>query len=403
MRSSLVLLLACGLVAARSTPSFGQGAPTFTRIADTQTAVPGGTGTFTTFADWRAIEGGRIAFVAFDSGSGQGIYGWNGSTLSVIADTHTLVPNTTSTFADFFDVAIDGTLVAFTAGWRDGTRIGCAFDGSEGVFARGFGGGVIHTATTSRTAPQHCFHGIDFESSVIAVAGGVNSVDVIHNHSESLMALRHVGNPVVVLDTTTPSPSGGTFVGFDQDISIRRGGLLFAEILPNTIGAVAGIYVVHNDGRGPQVVADRSTLVPGGTGAFMNFAGFDWDGGEVSFVGRDSGNVASLYAATSPADVHVLVGTSTRVPGEMVNFGGISNPIASQGGVTVFSGFWSGSHTGLFTVQAGVVRAILKQGNVLDGRVVADPFCLQQNKDGNQLLVEVRFLDGTRGLYLVGL
>ncbi len=378
-------------------------APTFTRIADTHTAAPGGTGTFSVFADARALEGGKVAFVALDSPSGAGLYSWNGSTLGVIADTSTIVPGTTTPFSDFFDVAIEGSLVAFTAGWPEGMRTGCAFDGSEGVFVRGFGGGILRTVTSSHTAAQHCFHGIDFEGRVIAVAGGVNSVDFIHNHSESILALRRIGNPLVVLDTTTPSPSGGTFFGYDQDLAIRHGGLLFSEVLQNTLGAVAGIYVIRPDGRGPQLVADRHTPVPGGTGTFANFAGVDWDGGEVAFVGRNAGNVAALYAGTSPADVHLVVGTSTRVPGQPVNFGGISNPIASEGGVIVFSGFWSGSQTGLFTVQNGVLRTILKKGDILDGRIVDDPFCSQQNKDGNQLLILVRFQDLSSGLYLVNL
>ena len=124
-------------------------------------------------------------------------------------------------------------------------------------------------------------------------------------------------------------------------------------------------------------MADRFTSVPGGSGAFSNFAGVDWDGGEVAFVGRNASNVAALYAGTSPADLHVVVDTSTRVPGELVNFGGVSNPIAYEGGVAVFSGFWSGSRTGLFTAQGGVVRSILKKSDILDGRVVDDPFCRQ--------------------------
>ncbi|MBI1852189.1 MAG: hypothetical protein HYR85_17755 [Planctomycetes bacterium] len=402
-RRSLAPFVAVASLLSCSTAAFGQGVPpTFTRIADTQTAVPGGSGTFTLFADSRALEGGKVAFIAYDSASGSGVYSFQNGVLSVVADTHTGVPGTASTFTVFFDVAIDGPYAAFTAGWP-GPGGGCAFAGSEGIFARRFQGGAIVAIATSLSSPQHCFHGIDVEGGVVAVAGGVNRVDLIHNHSESIMALRRIGQPLVVLDTTTPSPSGGTIVGYDQDISIRGRGLLFTEILPNTSGAVAGIYTIRNDGLGPHLVADRATPVPGGTGSFNNFAGVDWDGGEVAFVGRNAGNAAALYAGTSPSDLRVLVDTSTRVPGETANFGGISNPIAYEGGVTVFSGFWSGSRTGLFTAQGGVIRSILKKSDVLDGRVVDDPFCRQQNKEGNLLLIEVRFQDSTRGLYLVHL
>lgn len=394
------LLAAAAVVAALSpAPASGQ---TFTKVADTATAVPGGSGSFALFADARAYENGKVAFVAYDSGSGSGVYSFEGGLLRVVADTQTAVPGTANTFTSFFDVAIDGPFVAFTAGWP-GTGGGCAFSGSEGVFGRRFSGGAIRAVATTDSAGKHCFHGIEFERRTIAVAGGVDPVDIIHNHSESVMVIRRVGSVNTFLDTTTSSPSGGTFVGFDQDLSIRGGGLLFAEIIPNTIGAVAGLYTVRADGLGPQLVADRATAVPGGSGAFNNFAGADWDGGEIAFVGRNSLNAAFLYAGTSPADLRVVVNSSTPVPGEAANFGGVSNPMAYDDGVFVFSGFWLGSRTGLFTSEAGVVRAILKKNDLLDGKLVDSAFCRQGHKDGNEMLIEVRFQDGSRGLYLVAL
>jgi hypothetical protein len=378
-------------------------AQTFTKIADTATAVPGGSGTFSLFADARALDGGKVAFVAFDSGSGSGVYRWENGVLGVVADESTAVPGAPGqTFTSFFDVSIDSPFVAFTAGWP-GPGGGCAFSGNEGLFGGRFAGGALRAVASSLSTPNHCFHGLDFESRVIAVAGGVNPVDVIHNHSESVMAVRRVGSAPVFLDTTTPSPSGGTFVGFDQDLSIRGNGLLFAEILPNTIGAVAGLYVIRNDGMGPRLVADRSTAVPGGTGTFMNFAGADWAGGEVAFVGRNSVNAAFLYAGTSPDDLRILVSSATAVPGEGANFGGVSNPIAYDDGRVVFSGFWLGSRKGLFTSVNGVVEAILKKGQMLDGKQVDSAFCRQGHAGGDRLLVEVRFADSSRGLYLVDL
>ncbi len=398
---SLVVITVLLIVAQE--PAYCQGpGPTFAKIADTQTAVPGGTGTFALFADSRAIEGGKVAFVGFDSGSGSGIYGYQAGALSVLVDTQTVVPGTANTFSTFFDVSIGGAFIAFTGGWP-GPGGGCSFAGSEGLFGLRFSGGPVRAVATSLSTSKNCFHGLDFAGNAIAVAGGVNSVDVIHNHSESVMVARNINSLNVFLDTTTPSPSGGTFVGFDQDLAIEGNGILFTEIIPNTFGAVAGIYVLRNDGLGPRLVADQATQIPGSAGLFKNFAGADWDGTEVAFVGRNSGNASALYAGTMPSDLRVVVDNSTPVPGEVVNFGGLSNPIASEGGVIVFSGFWSGSRTGLFTEEAGVVSALLKKDDLLDGRAVDQAFCRHQNKDGNALLIEVRFQDQTRGLYLVNL
>jgi ABC-type dipeptide/oligopeptide/nickel transport system ATPase component len=125
---------------------------------------------------------------------------------------------------------------------------------------------------------------IDLERGTIAVTGGVEPVDNYHNHAESVMTTKRTGQLRVILDTMTPKPGGGTFVGYDQDLSLRGGGLLFSEIIPYTFGALAGIYTVRNDGLGPQLVADGDTPVPGGSRDFTNFAGADWDGGEIAFV-----------------------------------------------------------------------------------------------------------------------
>ena len=50
-----------------------------------------------------------------------------------------------------------------------------------------------------------------------------------------------------------------------------------------------------------------------------------------------------------------------------------------------------------------MLPAILRQGDILDGRTVNDAFCRQGNKNGNQLLILVLFQDSTRGLYVVDL
>lgn len=373
-------------------------AQTFTRVADTQTPAPGGGGLFSLFADARAIDDGRVVFVGFHSG-GSGVYSFDGTTLDVVADTTTMVPGTSDSFSTFFDVAIDRGYVAFTGGWP-GPGGGCSFAGTEGVFARRFSGGPIRTVVTSVVEPENCYHAIELGQGVLAIGGGVDPVDVFHNHTESILATKRVGNANPFLTTSTPRPGGGTFAGYDQEMAIRGGGLLFNEIIPNTIGAVAGVYTIRNDGQGPQLVADQMTGVPGGQDTFNNIATSDWDGGEVGFVGRDSSNRTALYAGTSPIDLRVVVNNTTPVPGAGVNFLGLSNPMAYEGGVFAFSGYWSGGGLGLFVEDAGTVKRVLVKGDLLDGKLVDQAYCRPQQKDGSLLLVDVRFQDSSRGLYL---
>jgi len=212
---------------------------TFTRIADTQTAVPGGTGTFTIFADARAIGGGKVALIGYDSALAPGIYSYQNGLLGVMADTHTTVPGTADTFSDFFDVAIDGAFAAFTAGWP-GPGGGCSYSGNEGLFLRRFQSNLIRAVATTLSTDKQCFEGVDLERGIMAVTGGIDPVDNFHNHAESVMQTKQTGRLRVILNTMTPKPGGGTFVGYDQDLSLRNGGLLFSEIIPNTFGALAG-------------------------------------------------------------------------------------------------------------------------------------------------------------------
>src|SRR5690349_14520492 len=85
-------LIRCLSVVALLVPPVAAKSATFTLIADTQTEVPDGSGTFSLFGDARAIEGGRIVFVGLDSVGASGIYSYQSGLLSVLADTHTVVP-----------------------------------------------------------------------------------------------------------------------------------------------------------------------------------------------------------------------------------------------------------------------------------------------------------------------
>lgn len=394
--------LVLGLLAA---PAVAQ-TPTFTKIADTTTVAPdSGGGLFSIFGDAREISNGKVAFFAYHS-SGSGIYTFENGTLAKLVDTNTLVPGAMSTFSTFFDVSIQGDIVAFTGGWP-GPGGGCAFNGSEGVFAQGFQGLANSILVRdSLSFPDQCFHGVELNNGFLFYAGGINPVDSVHNHSEEIKVATAVGGGIQVVGPSTTKPSGGSFLGFDGDFQMKNGKFLLSEILVNTFGAVNGLYLMQNNGLGPQVVADTFTAVPSGSGNFSNFASADFDGTEVFFMGRDGFNAGALFAGTAPANLRFLVGAGTPVPGESANFLGLSNPVAADQGVAAFSGYWGGGGNGLFVHENGITTAILKKGDVLDGKIVEQAFCRPGNLDGDFMLVDVRFLVGgflKSSLYLVEL
>ena len=100
------------------------------KVADLNTAIPGGTGNFTAFFSIGppiipAIDGSNVAFFGAGSGGQQGIYESVGGVASRIADTATAIPGGTGLFTSFGDVSLSSTDVAF---------LGFGASGQEGIY-----------------------------------------------------------------------------------------------------------------------------------------------------------------------------------------------------------------------------------------------------------------------------
>lgn len=397
----LLLALIFSSAAALCTTVAAQVTPNFSLVADYNTGVPGGTGTFVVFGQLLVDAHGRAAFIGYGSNGESGVYLYDQGNLSVIADENTLIPGSaTDRFQRFFDIGLADGWVTFSAGYQ-GVDTGCAFNGAEGVFARRVNGGSLITVIDSPSYGNSCFHGVDFQQGLLATAGGTQAPDTLHNHSESVYITGSLGNLTPVLDSGTSHPGGGTFLGYDQSLILQSGDLYFAEIVMNTVGAVAGVYVDRNDGLGPQTLVDQTTQIPNGVGNFANIAGFDVSGDEIAFTGRDSNNRVLLFRGTGPTQLTQVVDVTTQVPGETTNFSGVSNPLAFSNDILLFSGYWAGGGNGLFAHNNGSFFSVLKKGDILHGLTVDQAFCWPQCLKGRFALVDVRYPNFTRGLYLM--
>ncbi|MCH7885396.1 MAG: hypothetical protein IIC01_09120, partial [Planctomycetes bacterium] len=114
-------------------------------IADVNTPVPGGTGTFSNFGLGHgvspSISGENVAFAGVSSET-SGIYAYINGELRVIADTNTLVPGAPSprTFMNFGQLggvspSISGENVAFKGVWLGGGGVYAYINGSLRVIA----------------------------------------------------------------------------------------------------------------------------------------------------------------------------------------------------------------------------------------------------------------------------
>jgi hypothetical protein len=89
-------------------------------VADTNTAIPGGTGNFTDFSRFPSLDGGNVAFRGSGSSGQEGIYTDIGGSLNVMLDTTTPYPGGGSMSVFGEDVSLDGTDLVFHALQPDG-------------------------------------------------------------------------------------------------------------------------------------------------------------------------------------------------------------------------------------------------------------------------------------------
>lgn len=92
---------------------------TLSRVADLTTAIPGGTGNFTHF-ETPQVSGGNVVFAASGSAGQGGIYLFDGTTLSRVADTNTPIPDSTASFQYVNSYQVSGDSLVFFGYWADG-------------------------------------------------------------------------------------------------------------------------------------------------------------------------------------------------------------------------------------------------------------------------------------------
>src|SRR5262245_6279357 len=84
-----------------------------TRVVDTHTPIPGGTGTFER-VDLLGLEGSTVLLQCGRDANPVGLYTAQEGRLHVVADMHTPIPGGTGTFTNFVDSRLNGATVAFT-------------------------------------------------------------------------------------------------------------------------------------------------------------------------------------------------------------------------------------------------------------------------------------------------
>lgn len=356
---------------------------TFTRLVDSNTPNPGGTGTFDNInAFWYpTISDGNVVFVGLSNtlSDGQGIYKHSNGVLSVVADNRTQVPNDTGTFRDFdvYPPDVSGMNSAFRG-------LGPT---NSGVFARFADAPVSVIADLNTQVPNG---GGDFRAFHTNVS--VDGHDVVFMGSATSTStapgvyLSAAGALSRVADTATPIP-GGDGAMFSQflDWEARQGLVTFAG--RNTAAQVAGIYRQQGDAFG--TIVDRNTPVPDGRGAFSNFTQISIDGNDIVFQARNTNPEFEGLFRITQGTLHRVVDDSTVIPGTQ------GARFTSAGNAEIFGGtvvFTENDH-GVWLESNGELTPIVVPGQIIDGFTVADARFWANGRDHNQIVVTIRFTD----------
>lgn len=337
------------------------------KVADLNSAIPGGAGNFTAFSPQPSIgpvagcPGGctkTIAVLGYGASGQQGIYMFPPGLPLKVADLGTAIPSGS------------GNFVAFSPPSGISESPGCPGGCSKTIAALGYG------------------------------ALGQQGI-----------YLYLPGPPSKVADLSTAIPGGtGNFTSFFPqaaigDSSSCPGGCTKTVVaLGYGEAGQQGIYAFSSGP--PATVADRATTIPGSIGqSFASFGPPAFDGTFVAFAGASpltvDGGVAGVYKSIPPGPPIRVADSNTPVPAGFGNFLGFG-AVAVDPGVVVFEGYSKDPNgnfvLGLYTDSGGVLTKIVVTGDALQGRTLSELHFGPNGFSNGEVAFAASFSDGSQSI-----
>ncbi len=347
MRSSTTLLLAFTLVVSALAASADAVSFDLSRIVDLNTSIPDGAGTFTGLSAF-AMSGGKLAIFGSGSSGQAGIYLFDGTAISRVADLSTGIPNGTGTFTGFGAGALSGNTLMFV-GLGSGQHGLYLFDGTSiGAVAD------LNTAIPGGTGTFGSFFFPVLSDGNVAFRGEGSGQE-----GEYLFA---GGGLSRIADLGTPIPNGtGNFTNFalPPHLAVNGGSVAFFAL--GNLGQ-QGIYLFNGSTLGR--VADLTTPIPGGSGNFTGFGGATvlMDGTHIAFLGFGSSGQQGLYLFDG-STISRIVDANTAIPGGTGNFTNFISPELS-GGTIAFIGDGTSDQRGIYLFDGNTLSRVAARGTM---------------------------------------
>ena len=381
------LICVSGMVPGGMVPDATAAPFIFQTIADRGTAIPDGVGNFTNFdttgvGGRPVLDGTQAAFLGFGSSSQAGIYFHDGG-LSRIADRNTAVPGGVGTFSGFGHPSIDNGKVAFK-----GQNVAGATDG---VYSNAGGGlGVVADKTTLIPNGSQTFTGFG-DASID------NGKSAFRATGDAQAGIYREGSLDRVADKNTSVPDGaGTFSTFGE-VSHDGGKVAFRG---NDANGDQGIY---SDASGSLArVADFDDSIPGGAGSFTGFGARPViDEGDVAFFGFGSGGQSGIY--TDIGGLGVVADTTTVIPdgaGAFTGFGGAGfgfDMLSLDSGQIAFVGEGAGGQIGIYSDIGGSLEKVVDLGDTIDGKSILRLSIGSEGLSGDSIIFWAELANPTGG------
>lgn len=343
----------------------------FELVADDATAVPSGTGVFSSFG-LPAIGAHDVAFEAFGSAGERGIYAEIDGALIRVADLATAIPGGSGNFTGFGPPCVNAGHVAFEA-VGPSAQAGI-YDFLSNVLdvvadkSMAIPGGVSNFVSFGEPA---CFP----DSVAFTATGSFGFRAILSDYSGSLESIEN--------------NSGGYSV-FGEVAT--AGPWLAATATGDSAGQV---YVLRGQASPLTELVSDATPIPKGTG---NFTGFEdaSQSGPVAFVGTGSSGQRGIY---------VHPGTPNEAPELIADLGGTFTALdtpSMRGSWVAFLGE-AGGDMGLYLHHDGVIEKVIAEGDPLGGSTVlflgASRFSLDRTRE-LRLVFRVTLANGTRGVWV---
>jgi hypothetical protein len=384
----------------------------FTRIADTSTPIPGGSGTFFGWDDVHtaAVSGSTVVFEGGGSDYQTGLYSRSvaGGPLSLLANQNSPIPNGTGTFVTFSSFTSSGSTLAFFGSGNS----------QLGLYSGSLGGPLTQVADYNTPIPGGSGNFSHFYESSISLSGSAIAFHgnggiggpIVYPQAGIYSGTAGGGALTVVANRDSFIPGGtGNFVRF-ADVSISGSTVVFLGFGTNDVER--GIYAGSTASGTLTRVADRNTPIPNGSGNF-SFTLFPCiSGSTVAFVGVGGSGGGTTFSQEGVYTTSAAGGSITRladlhtpIPQGTGNFASLLNsgvPSVSISGSTVaFRGLGSNGQDGIYysSLNGGALTKVVAAGDMLDGRVISSLSLGPHGLDGSVIAFEAFFNNGSSGVY----